>query len=133
MSDMLPKLFFEHFQNTSFVAQAEDGNIAGFLVGFLSQSHIDESYIHFVGVHPNQRKSGVGKLMYEQFFAVAQQHGRRVVTCVTSPVNKTSVAFHLRMGFVPTASATCTEDGTPFVENSDGKGEPRVVLCKHLS
>ncbi len=33
MSDMLPKLFFDHFQNTSFIAE-EEGEIRGFLIGF---------------------------------------------------------------------------------------------------
>lgn len=55
MSDMLPKLFFDHFKQTSFIAE-EDGRIIGFLIGFLSQSHPKESYIHFVGVHPHWRK-----------------------------------------------------------------------------
>ncbi len=133
MSDMLPRLFFEHFQDTSFIALAEDGSPAGFLVGFLSQSQPDEAYIHFVGVHPDQRKSGVGRLLYEQFFDAVQQRGRHVVKCVTSPVNKTSIAFHLRMGFVPKASDARTEDGISCVENYDGKGESRVVFRKYLS
>ena len=132
MSDMLPRLFFEHFQDTSFIAQAEDGSIAGFLVGFLSQTQNDEAYIHFVGVHPDQRKNGVGKLLYEHFFGTVQQQGRHVVRCVTSPVNKTSIAFHLRMGFVPKASDTKTDQGVPCIENYDGKGESRVVFSKQL-
>ncbi len=56
MSDMLPKLFFTHFKNTSFIATA-DGDIAGFLVGFFSPAYVDEAYIHFVGVNPAHRKS----------------------------------------------------------------------------
>lgn len=52
MSDMLPKLFFDHFTDTSLIAE-KDGEILGFLIGFLSQSLTDESYIHFVGVHPS--------------------------------------------------------------------------------
>jgi mRNA-degrading endonuclease HigB of HigAB toxin-antitoxin module len=51
MSDMLPKLFFDHFTNTSFVAEKE-GEIIGFLIVFFSQTHSNEAYIHFVGVHP---------------------------------------------------------------------------------
>jgi GNAT superfamily N-acetyltransferase len=133
MSDMLPRLFFEHFRDTSLIAEAEDGDIAGFLVGFLSQSQADEAYIHFVGVHPSHRKDGVGRLMYERFVEKVQQRGRNVVKCVTSPVNKTSIAFHLRMGFVPKPSETCTDEGVPYVANYDGKGEARVVFTKKLS
>ena len=49
MVDMLPKLFFTHFRETSFVAE-RDGELAGFLIGLLSQSEPEEAYVHFVGV-----------------------------------------------------------------------------------
>ncbi len=42
MVDMLPKLFFDHFTDTSFVAE-KDGEIFGFLIGFLSQTHPNEA------------------------------------------------------------------------------------------
>ncbi|HET7616742.1 MAG TPA: GNAT family N-acetyltransferase, partial [Bacillales bacterium] len=58
MANMLQKLFFVHFQNTSFVAEEKDG-VIGFLVGFVSQSQPGEAYIHFAGVHPDHRKEGV--------------------------------------------------------------------------
>ena len=51
MVDMLPKLFFVHFRDTSFVAE-RNGELAGFLVGFLSQSEPDAAYVHFVGGQP---------------------------------------------------------------------------------
>lgn len=44
------KLFFEHFTHTSFIAE-KNGELIGFLIGFLSQPHTDEAYIHFVGIH----------------------------------------------------------------------------------
>lgn len=47
MSDKLPKLFFDHFTNTSLIME-KDGEIIGFLVGFLSQSNSNEAFIHFV-------------------------------------------------------------------------------------
>jgi GNAT superfamily N-acetyltransferase len=98
MRDMLPKLFFVHFADTSFVAE-RDGELAGFLVGFLSQSEPDEAYVHFVGVSPDERGTGLGRELYERFFAVARDQGRRRVTCVTSPANAGSLAFHEAIGF----------------------------------
>ncbi|MCR8987876.1 GNAT family N-acetyltransferase [Brevibacillus laterosporus] len=50
MADVLPKLFFEHFTHISFIAE-KNGELIGFLIGFLSQIHTDEAYIHFVGIH----------------------------------------------------------------------------------
>src|SRR5687767_8363634 len=63
MVDMLPRLFFNHFRDTSFVAERE-GDLAGFLVGFLSQSEPQAAYIHFVGVSPEERGSGLGRKLY---------------------------------------------------------------------
>jgi ribosomal protein S18 acetylase RimI-like enzyme len=131
MSDMLPKLFFVHFRETSFVAESSS-KIVGFLIGFSSQTFQDEAYIHFVGVHPDYRKMGLGRALYERFFEVARNLGRTVVRCVTSPVNKGSIAFHLRMGFSIERSETIVE-GISFAKNYDGHGGDRVLFSKTLN
>ena len=130
MAGMLPKLFFVHFQRTSFVA-GHNGQIVGFVIGFVSQTFPDEAYIHFVGVHPEFRKGGLGTSLYERFFAAAAMFGCRKVRCVTSPINKGSIKFHRRMGFSAKDSETII-DGIPVVEGYDGKGEDRVVFTKNL-
>ena len=56
MAPMLPKLFFLHFEGTSFVAENDDGTLAAFLIGFLSQTDSEEAYIHFVGVAPDHHE-----------------------------------------------------------------------------
>ena len=98
MAQMLPKLFFVHFCPTSFVAE-QDGLIVGFVVDFVSQSYPDEGYIHFVGVHPDFRKTVLGHQLYECVFEAMRRCGCGTVRCVTSPSNKGSIAFHLRLGF----------------------------------
>ncbi len=120
--DMLPRLFFTHFGDTSFVAEDESGRLAGFLCGFLSQTHPEQAYIHFVGVAPEQRGAGLARELYDRFFAAARDRGRATVHCVTSPVNAGSLAFHQRLGFGIEAE----------VENYDGAGESRVLLVKQL-
>jgi len=74
MADMLPRLFFEHFTDTSFAAERA-GGLAGFLVGFLSQSRPAEAYIHFVGVEPGERGLGLGRRLYEAFFDTVGARG----------------------------------------------------------
>ena len=123
MAPILPKLFFLHFEGTSFVAEDEDDDLVGFLCGFLSQTSGDEAYIHFVGVTPDKRGEGVGRALYERFFDEVRSHGRTVVRCVTSPVNQESVAFHEAMGF----------EVDRVVPDYDGPGEDRVLLVKRLS
>ncbi|TYR78646.1 GNAT family N-acetyltransferase [Priestia megaterium] len=130
MSDMLPKLFFDHFKNTSFIAEKE-GKLVGFLIGFLSQSYSNEAYIHFVGVHPDYRKHNIGKHLYNNFFNMVKQNDRDIVRCVTSPVNKVSIAYHTKMGFE-------IEEGDKKIDdisvNSgyDGPNQDRILFVKHL-
>ena len=121
MRAMLPRLFFEHFRDTSFVAE-EEGEVVGFLCGFLSQTYPDQAYVHFVGVRPDRRGDGLGRDLYERFFAVAREAGRDVIRCVTAPVNEASIAFHRRLGFEVEAE----------VDDYDGAGAARVLLRKRL-
>jgi len=130
MVDMLPKLFFQHFQDTSFVAE-QDGQIIGFLIGFVSQTYPTEAYIHFIGVHPDYWKDGVAKNLNQKFFEKVAEKGCNVVRCVTSPVNKTSIAFHTRMGF-QMEKGNSQVDGVPVTVNYDGKGQDRVLFVKML-
>ena len=122
MAPMLPKLFFLHFEGTSFVVEDDDGKLVAFLIGFLSQTDDAEAYIHFVGVAPSHRGSGIGRELYERLFTVAREHGRSSVRCVTSPVNEGSIAFHESLGFVAESVA----------KDYDGPGEDRVLLVKRL-
>lgn len=123
MAPMLPKLFFIHFEGTSFVAEDEAGELVGFVCGFLSQTVDDEAYIHFVGVDPEARGTGLGRMLYERFFDEVRANGRTVIRCVTSPVNERSVAFHQSLGF----------ETERVVPDYDGPGEDRVLLVRRLS
>jgi ribosomal protein S18 acetylase RimI-like enzyme len=141
MAAMLPRLFFVHFRDTSFVAIArdepakparpsrsgsveptpeEDGRLAGFLCGFRSQTFDDEAYVHFVGVDPALRGRGVARSLYERFFDAVRP--RSLVRCVTGTVNEASVAFHASLGF----------EVERIVANYDGRGGDRVLLVKRL-
>jgi ribosomal protein S18 acetylase RimI-like enzyme len=122
MAPALPRLFFLHFEGTSFVAEDETGELVGFLCGFLSQTDPEEAYIHYVGVSPEHRGEGVGRTLYERFFEEVRRDGRTVVRCVTSPVNEESVAFHEAQGF----------ETDRVAKDYDGPGEDRVLLVKRL-
>lgn len=123
MAPMLPQLFFVHFEGTSYVADDEEGQLAAFLIGFLSQTDPDEAYIHFVGVSPEHRGGGLGRQLYERFFDDARAAGRTRVRCVTSPANAGSVAFHEALGFTSERVA----------HDYDGPGEDRVLFVKTLA
>lgn len=118
----LPRLFLDHFHNTSFIAERSGGELAGFLVGFGSPAQRDCAYIQFVGVAHEERRSGLARLLYQAFFEMAARDGRRLVRAVTTPVNSTSIGFHAAMGFAVTGP----------IDDYDGPSSPMVLFEKRL-
>ena len=130
MAGMLPRLFFDHFQDTSFVVE-ERGEMSAFLVGFVSQSQPGQAYIHFVGVHPDHRRRGIADQLYQLFFDTVRARGCDSVRCITSPVNTGSIAFHTRMGFA-IEKADGAANGVPVATDYDGPGQDRVCFVRRL-
>ncbi|MGA5702107.1 GNAT family N-acetyltransferase [Peterkaempfera bronchialis] len=127
---LLPRLFFQHFADSSFIAE-RDGELVGFLVGFLSQSRHDESYVHFVGVSPEEQRGGLGRYLYGLFFDYSRGHGRSVVRAITSAANSGSYEFHTRMGFDVEPSPAEFE-GRPVQPDYDGPGLDRVSFVRRI-
>jgi L-amino acid N-acyltransferase YncA len=144
---VLPRLFLDHFAGTSLVAErprpaaahsaAEadaahdsaaqaaggDGGLAGFLVGFMSPSRPQEAYVHFAGVSPFHRRTGLARRLYGRFFQLARDDRRRVVRAITSPQNAASIAFHSALGFTVTGP----------VRDYHGPGADRILFELRLS
>ena len=129
VGDKLPRLFFRYFAGTGFAIE-EDGEIIAFLVGIVG-SPPEESYVHFVGVRPDRRCRGLGRRLYEAFFERARSRGCRSVRAITSPVNKSSIAYHAKMGF-SVVPGDGWADGVSVHENYDGDGEGKVVFRRDL-
>jgi ribosomal protein S18 acetylase RimI-like enzyme len=125
MAALLPSLFLEHFAGTSYVAEDDAGELVGFLVGFDSPDHPGESYVHFVGVSPTQRGTGLGRTLHDAFADAARARGMTTVRCVTSTQNTASVAFHTSIGFeVEGSDAPVVVDGVDDVD-----GHVRMIRC----
>lgn len=122
MAAMLPRLFVDHFAGTSYVVDAEDGSLAGFIIAFASPEDATTAYVHFVGVKPALRGSGMGRELYARVSRDAREAGRTRLAAVTSPVNTGSLAFHTAMGFQVGA----------VVPDYDGPGEDRVPMSLDL-
>ena len=118
MTHLLPRLFFEYFQTTSFVMETEEEMVA-FLIGFISQTNSNEAYIHFVGVNPNYRKQGHANHLYDVFTNTVKGLGCKEIHCITTPTNTGSIAFHEAMKFEAQLS-----------ENYAGEGQDRIVFSK---
>jgi ribosomal protein S18 acetylase RimI-like enzyme len=121
ISEGLPRLFLDHFFGTSLIAE-HGGELAGFVIGFLSPSKPQHAYIHFAAVAPAWRRTGLARRLYEQFFDRARNDGRTVVKAITSPQNRGSIAFHQAMGF------TVSDP----VKDYDGPGLDRIVFVREI-
>ena len=128
---LLPRLFFEHFTDTSYLIEDDAGRLTAFLIGFLSPARPGTAYVHFVGVDPAGQRAGLGRWLYARFFAAAAARGAREIGCITSPGNQNSIAFHTRLGFRIHAGDR-TVDGIPIHSDHDGPGLHRVVLTLTL-
>jgi ribosomal protein S18 acetylase RimI-like enzyme len=130
MGVMLPRLFFTHFRPWTYVA-VQGGAIIGFLAGFQSQTDPRLIYCHFIGVDPGFRGRGIGEALYQRLFSEAAMHGCQEVLAVTSPENRSSIAFHTRMGFQSVSGLSYRGD-IPYAPDYDGPGEDRVRFQKLL-
>jgi predicted GNAT superfamily acetyltransferase len=124
---LVPRLYLQHFTDTSFVVERADGTLGAFLIGFRSQSRPDVAYIHFVGVAPDLRRMHVAAALYEGFIEEVRATGARRVQSCTSPSNTTSKAFHTSLGFAIDPSDEIV-DGVPVQRDYDGPGIDRVTF-----
>lgn len=114
-------MFFVEFGDTAYTARRADGEIAGYLLGFVAPG--GDGYIHFIAVRDDARGLGIARRLYERFTADAVSRGATALKAITSPGNEGSQAFHQQLGF------------TEFTLHEDyaGSGRPRVIMRKTLT
>lgn len=118
-------LFYYELGNEALIADV-GGEVAGFLLGFHVRAHEDPAggtvaYIHLVGIHPDHRRRGVGKLLYERFMERARAAGAVRLKAITNVGNDGSIEFHRALGF------DVTED-----PDYAGTSRARIVFTKDL-
>jgi ribosomal protein S18 acetylase RimI-like enzyme len=133
MRALLPRLWFQHFTGTSWLLEAPEGRLAGFIIAFVSQDDPTFGYVHMVATDPNWRRAGIGRRLYQLVFEDFRARGVRRVEAVTWPGNRTSVAFHNALGFrIDDGPGTQRLYGTPSYPDYDGYGEERVVFTRDI-
>ncbi|MEO8229889.1 MAG: GNAT family N-acetyltransferase [Chloroflexota bacterium] len=133
LRDYLPRLWFQHFTGTSWIAETDTGRLAGFLVGFVSPDDPTTGYVHMVAADPNFRTRGLGRALYDAFIGDVAGRGVRRVKAITWPGNRVSVGFHRAIGFeIEAGPATQRLYGTPAYPAYDGEGEDRVVFVRDI-
>ena len=123
-------LFLEHCGDTCLVVE-DGGEMIAFLVGMLSQRYPQTAYVHFLGVRPGYRKLGLGRQLYERFFALVRARGCTVVTAETGAFNKQSIAFHRRLGFTLEGGDELV-GGIPVTRDYHGTGADVILFSMSL-
>ena len=121
-------MFVHEFGNSAFVIK-EGQQVIAYLFGFISQA-APVGYVHAIGVRRSHQRQGLGRMLYDRFTRFARKHGCRELKALTSPGNKTSIAFHRSIGMEPAGEPD--EEGIPIVKDYSGPGVHRVVFRKKI-
>ncbi len=114
-------IFFYELGEHAQVVEADD-QIIGFLLGFIaSESSLLTGYVHLVGIHPDYRRRGVGRLLYETFTDACQSAGCQRMKAITTLGNEGSIRFHLAQGWA-----------AKEIEDYAGPGRKRIVFTRAL-
>lgn len=114
-------IFFYELGDAGLVVESDDGEIIGFLLGFVAQQPVRTGYVHLVGIHPDHRRKGVGRRLYASFTERCQGLDCERLKAITTIGNEGSIRFHLALGW----AAQETDDYA-------GPGRKRVVFTKAL-
>ncbi|MCB9593431.1 MAG: GNAT family N-acetyltransferase [Sandaracinaceae bacterium] len=119
-SERAHPVFFYELGSHALIAE-DDGEVVGFLLGFITEEEPRVAYIHLVGIHPEHRRLGVGKELYTRFSERAQAAGAAALKAITTVGNEGSARFHEALGFAVREEADYA-----------GRGRSRVVFTKDL-
>lgn len=92
--------------------------LVGFLFGFIGPN---VGYVHLVGIHPDYRRRGVGRLLYAAFEEDCRREGCLKLKAITTLGNEGSVRFHHAQGW-----------DMAEVEDYAGPGRLRIIFTKKL-
>ena len=70
----------------------DQGILVGFLLGFVCPD-ARVGYVHLVGIHPDYRRRGVGKILYASFEGDCRCEGLTELKAVTNLGNEASIRF----------------------------------------
>ncbi len=127
-------IFTKFFKSTSLVAELESKELAGFLLGFISQENPEEAYLHLLCVDPKIRGKGIGKALVEKFMEIAALKDCKKVYLITKPINWKSISFYRNLGFLEHKEGNIMNImGIPAIRNYDGMGEHMVVFYKDVN
>jgi GNAT superfamily N-acetyltransferase len=124
-----PIFFYELGDKALIVEQGSQ--MIGFLLGFVAPVPGGQDtngaasgrtgYVHLVGIHPDFRRRGVGRLLYEKFTETCREAKCVCLKAITTPGNEGSIRFHMAQGW-----------NAAEVDDYAGPGRRRIVFTKSL-
>ena len=129
ISTLAHPIFYYELGDMAHVVE-DNGVIIGFLLGFVvDAAHASSSeqrrrktgYVHLVGIHPDYRRKGVGRLLYKTFTDGCIAAGCTCLKAITTPGNEASLHFHTDQGW-----------DAHEIEDYAGPARRRVVFTKEL-
>jgi len=112
-----PFLFYE-LGHHALVAE-DDGEMTGFLLGFVTDREPRCAYVHLIGIDPDRRRRGIARALYEEFARRGRELGATSLKAITTVGNEGSVDFHRALGF------SVVQD-----PNYAGEGRARYVFTR---
>lgn len=130
--------FFYELGNEALVVE-EGSLMIGFLLGFLAAGGAEArpdgqpvgrggteegprtGYVHLVGIHPDYRRRGVGRRLYNQFTEDCRAARCVRMKAITAPGHEGSIRFHVALGW-----------DAQEVDDYAGPGRRRVVFTRAL-
>ena len=91
-------IFFHELGDHALIAE-DDGEVIGFLLGLVTSGTPRVAYVHLVGIHPEHRRKGVARTLYQEFVRDCAQGGCTRMKAITTPGNEPSRRFHAALGW----------------------------------
>jgi ribosomal protein S18 acetylase RimI-like enzyme len=122
ISTLAHPIFYYELGRFARVVVDDADELVGFLLGFVADEAERTGYVHLVGIHPEHRRKGVARTLYQEFERDCASGGCLRMKAITTPGNEPSIRFHAALGWK--------------VEELDGYAGPgrrRVVFTKPLA
>ena len=121
-------MFINEFGDNAYTLK--DGQIiAAYLMGFISQTE-PTGYVHLVAVHPDYRRQGLAKRMYQHFISEARKRNCTILKATGHPDNLQTIKFHLALGMKMQGEPN--GEGVNVVKDYLRRGSDRVVFLMDI-
>ncbi len=113
-------IFFYELGDNALIVEHE-GRLIGFILGFIVFKTPKTGYVHLVGIHPDYRRQGVGRLLYLDFTERCRGLACLQMKAITTAGNEGSLRFHEAMGW-----------DTEEIQDYAGPSRKRIIFTKNL-